>query len=292
MFKNLKMLAAITILLTAHLAQAEKITVAVPFPPGGTLDQVMQILKVAAQKQGNQIDVQYHKSCAESIEFVKNRSNAFLNIVNDIYDPGNPNAACLLDPGKDEFRVWASLTQSPFYFCSAPGKQLSFNEAVQKPHTVGYVAASDMTNYVNYMLANVKGSTQFKAVPYRGGGPLTKAVQAGDVDLWFGSAQIRTFPTATCYGSGVRNNPRKILFIGDLTKPGTNLPELALMNILITDPKRISKEAANVIVSAVESLEFKEYLEKNKITPGTFDGQKVHNELIKSTQAIKKIQTN
>jgi len=292
MFKNLKMLVVAAALLTAQLALAEKITVVVPFPPGGTLDQVMQILKSAAQKQGNEIEVQFYKSCAESIESIRNRPNVFLNITSDIYDPGNPNAACLLDPSKDEFRIWASLTQSPFYFCSSPGKKLSFNETAREPRTVGYVAAGDMTNYVNYMLANIKGSTQFKAIPYRGGGPLTKAAQVGDVDLWFGSAQIRTFPTATCYGSGVRNDTRKIPFVGDLIKSNANLPEAVLMNILIANPKSISKEATNVIISAVGSSEFKEYVEKNKMTPGTFDGQKVHNELVKSTQAIKKIQAN
>ena len=292
MFKNLKMLVATVALLTAQFAQAEKITVAVPYPPGGTLDQVMQILKAAAQKHGNEIDVHYHKSCAESIEFVKNKPNAFLNIVNEIYDPGNPNAACLLDSNKDEFRVWASLGQSPFYFCAAPGKQVAFNETATEPRTVGYVAASDITNYVNYMLANIMGSTQFKAVPYRGGGALTKAAQAGDIDTWFGSSQIRTFTTATCYGSGVRNDPRKIPFVGELTKKGTNLPEAVLMNILIANPKSISKEAAGVITSAVDSAEFKEYIEKNKMKPGTFDGQAVHNELVKLNQSIRKIQTN
>jgi hypothetical protein len=289
MFKSLKLLVASTVLLGSQVAIAEKITVVTPFPPGGTITQIMDVLSAVAQKQGNQIEVRHQKSCAESIEFMKNKSNVFLNITSDIYEPGEPNAACLLDPGKDDFRVWGSLIKAPFYICAAPGKQLTINDPPSQPRTIGYVSGTP-TGYLTHMLSNFKGTTQFKLIPYRGGGEVNKAAQAGDIDTWFGSGQIRVFPTATCVGSGIRNDPRKLPFFGELTKPGTNLPEYMLVNLLISNPKTISKEAANVMTLAINSTEFKEYVEKNKSSPGTLDGQALHLELVNNAQAVKKLQ--
>lgn len=294
MFKSLKPLIVTAAILMSQMAQAEKITVVIPYRPGGAADQVMQVLKVAAQKQGNEIDIQYHRSCAESIEFVKNsQKNVFLSIGSDAYDPTNPGAVCKVTHGVDNLRVWGSTSSSPFYFCSAPHRSMSFSDLVLMPRTIGATSVPDLMTYLNHILSNTLVHNQFKIIPYRGGGEVVKAAQSGDIDAWFGSSQIKAFSSdkIVCYGSSVRDDSRKIPFVGNLVKPGISVPEYPLVNVLITNSKNLSREASNAMALAINSSDFREYLAKNKMTAGTFDGNTLHSELVNLTQSINKMQS-
>jgi tripartite-type tricarboxylate transporter receptor subunit TctC len=294
MFKNLKAAVFAASFMVAQVAMAEKIIVANPYPPGGSVDQIMQVIKSAAQRQGTEIEIQYHKSCAEAIDAVRRSDkNTFLNIVSDVYDPKNPDAKCALDSDKDGLQVWGSPASSPYYFCSAPGKKLSFDEMSAQPRKAGMVAAPDLMAYLGHVISNTKKPNQIQVVPYRGGGEIVKAGQAGDIDMWFGASQIRAFPAdqITCYGSSVRNDPRGVEFVGNLTKKGVSVPEYALVSILLTDPKTLSAPAAKAMAAAINSAELREYMDKNKMAAGTLDGQLLHNNLVKLNQSIKTMQT-
>jgi tripartite-type tricarboxylate transporter receptor subunit TctC len=294
MFKTLKAAVLAASFMVAQVAWAEKITVVIPHPPGGGLDQVMQVIKSAAQRQGNEIEIQYHKSCAEAIEVVRRGDkNTFLNIASDVYDPKNPEAKCVLDSDKDKIQVWGSPVSSPYYFCSAPDKKFTLAEMSAQPQKVGVVSAPDLMAYLGYALTNTKQPNQIQVTPYRGGGEIVKAARAGDIDLWFGASQIRAFPSdqIVCYGSSVKNDPRGIPFIGDLVKSGVNIPEFPLVNVLMAVPGNVSKTADSALKAAINSEELKAYVAKNFMAAGTFDGNKLHNELVTLVQDVKKMQS-
>ena len=294
MFKTLKSAFIAVVLVTSQVAWAEKITVAIPNPPGGGLDQVMQVIKSAAQRQGTEIEIQYHKSCAEAIAFVRQKGkNTFLHIPSDVYDPKNPDAKCALDSDKDGLHVWGSSASSPYYFCSAPGKKLSFDKMLALPRKAGVASAPDLMAYFGHVISNTKQPNQILVTPYRGGGEIVKAGQAGDIDMWFGASQIRAFPAdqITCYGSSVRNDPRGFEFVGNLTKESALVPEYALVNVLLTNPKNLSTPAAKAMAAAINSPELREYMDKNKMAAGTLDGQLLHHNLVKLNQSIKTMQT-
>lgn len=254
-------------LVTSGAMAAEKITWVLPYGPGGGTDQVIQQLKPLLEQQGHDVEVKYLKSCAQALEILhRNEPNTIFNASSNVFEPGRPDAQCVMDAKTDGIVLFKGLNINPFYLCTAPGKQMGLLGLSTGEKKVGVVAEEQLLKYVSYVLTNLKKDNNVKVIPYRGGGQVVRAAKAGDIDLWFGASQINVFNKneITCFGSSIKNDTRGYSFIGDITKQGNSFIEFPFINLLWVKEGLVTPDVAASFNTAVNSKEFKDYLVKTK----------------------------
>lgn len=265
--KFIKTLIVSTALFAGSATAAETITWVLPYGPGGGTDQVIQQLRPLIEARGHKIDVKYLKSCSQALEILhRNEPNTVLNVNSNVFEPGNPDAQCVMDADNDGIVLFKGLNSNPLYFCTAPGKQMGVVGLSTGEHRVGVVSEDQLLKYVNYILTNLTREHDVKIVPYRGGGQIVRAARAGDINLWFGGSQIAVFGKneISCFGSSVKNDPRGYPFVGSITNKGNNLAQFSMINLLWAKQGTISPDVQASFNAAINSPEFKQYLEEQK----------------------------
>jgi hypothetical protein len=280
-----KLLIASTVLFTANAFSGETITWTMPFPPGGGSDQVLQQLRPLLEAKGHKVEVKYKKSCPQSLDILnQNIPNTVLNISNGLYEPSDPDALCKINNNTPDIVLFKSTNINPFYFCTSPNKQMGLIGLSTGNKRIGIVSEKNLVKYTYDVVKNLKKENDIKVVPYRGGGEVTRAAKAGDVDAWIGASQINVFPPneIVCFGSSIKNDPRGMPFIGNITKKGTEFPEFQVVNLLWSKKGAISPEVSASFDAALNSAEFKEYLKKTfKVLP-TADSDEMLKKLIEA----------
>jgi len=265
--KFIKSLILSTAFIATGAMAAEKITWVLPYGPGGGTDQVIQQLRPLIEARGHEVEVKYLKSCSQALDILhQNKPNTVLNANSNVFEPGNPDAQCVMDADKDGIVLFKGLNSNPLYFCTAPGKQMGVVGLSTGEHRVGVVSEMQLLKYVDYILTNLTREHDVKIVPYRGGGQIVRAARSGDIDLWFGGSQITVFDKdeISCFGASIKNDPRGYPFVGEITTKGDTLTEFSLINLLWVKEGMISPDVAESFSAAVNSPEFKKYLEEKK----------------------------
>jgi hypothetical protein len=291
MISKIKFFIITVALLISNSAMSNTITVAVPYGPGGSIDQVMQRLTPALSRQGYTLNVEFLRSCPKSINLVSVRKNTFMTMTSVDFDPKNPNARCVMDQDQDNIRIWSGIASSPFYLCSSPTKKLSLSDLSSKEKRVGVVVAPESQIYLDYVLRHASFVHSIKPIPYRGGGDMLIATRTGDVDLWFGSSQIRAFDPSdiVCFGSSVRNDPRGIPFIGELINrhAQVELPSLEIGILLFAKSGNITDDVANAMKTALNSPEFLDYVHEHQMMLIKSDPEQLYQDLLIFRQQIR-----
>jgi len=286
--KNMKTLIAALVIAPMWVSAAE-ITFLNPYPPGGTIDHTVKVLTPELEKMGHKVKTQYYKSCGEALNALREaRPNHFLNILSTAYEPGNANAGCVMDARKDQIDLVQGLHGSPWYMCSAPGKQFTAADLQTQSLRIGYVADFVDQAYLSHWLRNLPRAADTKMVPYRGGGEVRRAVQAGDLELWFGSAnQLKNFPDSACIGSTSPRDPRGFPALATFTRTPSAFPALEGYNTLWAPKGTVDSRVLQDIKTAVQGSEFQEYLKKNSFLTVDQSGPQLLQQIEDTLSTIK-----
>lgn len=271
------------------LATAAEITFLNPYPPGGTIDHTIKVLTPDLERRGHSVKTQYYRSCGEALAVLKeSKSNHFLNILSTAYEPGNPTAGCVMDANRDRIDLVQGLHGSPWYLCSAPGKKFSAADLRDKPLRIGFVADFTDQAYLTHWLRSLPMSTDHKLVPYRGGGEVRRAIQAGDLDLWFGSAnQLKNFPDSSCIGSTSKRDPQKLPFLAAYTRTPSAFPALEGYNTLWSSKGTIDAKVLEDLKTVVQSESFQEYLRKNSFLAADQSGSQLLQQIEETLRTVR-----
>jgi hypothetical protein len=196
------LLAAPAILaLTPAAAQAGKITLVVPFPPGGSTDAMARLLQSNLQTKLNRIVVVENKSGAAgalgAAQVAKSPADGSSFLVT--FDSHAVIPSILDKPPVDverELMPVFLVGTAPYVIAAGAGRPYkSFADVVAAckatPGAVKYasVGIGTLGHLAMTVLGN-KAGVEITHVPYRGGGPAMNDVLGGHVDLIAGSAAL------------------------------------------------------------------------------------------------------
>lgn len=253
------LIATILSLTTALSVASEKINFINPYPPGGGNDQTIQALKPALEKRGFTIETTYLKSCNQGIDMLKNSTDkhTYMMFPNTAISSVKDEAFCHLNISKlEKMELLTSVFTGGLYLCTASGKNVSNNDLLNKNLKVAVTTDFSM-RYLKDVTSKFKNSLEL--VPYRSTSDLIRAVNAGDVDLWFSSSiNVLKKDDTKCFGSTFKDNPFKIKFIGDLTSD-KKYPEYKTMWLIFTNKNSVEKD--ELFKSALNSEESKKFIE-------------------------------
>lgn len=270
-------------------ATAAEIIFLNPYPPGGTIDHTLKVLTPELERKGYRVKTQYYRSCGEALSVLKeSKSNHFLNILSTAYEPGNKDAGCVMDSRQDRIDLSMGLHGSPWYLCSAPGKKFTAEDIQNSQLRIGFVADFTDKAYITYWLQNLPAKTDHKLVPYRGGGEVRRAVQAGDLDLWFGTAnQLKNFPDSACIGSTSPRDPKKLPALATFTRIPSSFPPLEGYNTLWSHKNTVDTRVLEDLTTVVQSESFQEYLKKNSFLSAQQSGSELLEQIETTFKTIK-----
>jgi len=258
-----KILLTLCLLFSFQTFANDKITFLVPFPPGGTTDQTLQVIKPLLEEKGHKVEIKFLKSCSEALAMLnRDEENVFLNLLSSNYEPHDNDAQCRMNAETDGIVLFSSVNENPSYICSSPSVDVSEDDFFNKPVRMGYVSDSQIIIYLNYFLNHTASKTKITLVPYRGGGEIVKAALAKDIDIWFGGSPLRKLKDLDikCFGSTLKNNPYDFPFIGYLTDLDNDLMQFSFMNILWTKENTVSDSVRQSFRSVFSSENFLNYL--------------------------------
>src|SRR5437899_3955489 len=196
------LLAAPAILaMTPAAAQAGKITLVVPFPPGGSTDAMARLLQSNLQTRLNRIVVVENKSGAAgalgAAQVAKSPADGSSFLVT--FDSHAVIPSILDKPPVDVERelmpVFLVGTAPYVIAANADLPYKSFADVIAaakaKPGSVKYASVGIGTlGHLAITLLGNKAGVDLQHVPYRGGGPAMNDVLGGHVDLIAGSAAL------------------------------------------------------------------------------------------------------
>lgn len=259
-----KLLLAVGLLFSFQTFASEAITFLVPFPPGGTTDQTLQVIRPLLEQKGHAVEIKFLKSCSEALNILhRNSKNVFLNLLSSNFEPFNDDARCKMNAESDDIILFSSINENPSYICTSPGIDVSENDFFNKPIKMGYVPDAQITIYLRYFLDQTLSSNRIMLVPYRGGGQIVKAALAKDIDIWFGGSPLRKLKDQdiTCFGSTMESNFYNFPFIGYLTNLGDKLMEFSFMNILWAKQGTVSNSVKQSFQDVFSDQKFIDYLD-------------------------------
>jgi hypothetical protein len=254
-------LALALTLITSLAFSKETINFINPYPPGGGNDQTIQALRPSLERSGYNVETTYLKSCNQAIEMLiksKNK-NDFLIVPNTGISPVANEANCHLDlKNMKDMELMTSVFTGGLYICTAPKKIVSENDLFTKPLKIASVAGHN-TRYLKSVLDNTSKPNNITIVPYRGAGDMIRAVNSGDVDLWF-SSSLNTMltPDTVCLGSTFINNPLKIKFLGEYTAQGKKFKEYKTIWLVFT--KKVTSDNTKLFKDSLGSQEVKDFI--------------------------------
>ncbi|GLR95119.1 MULTISPECIES: tripartite tricarboxylate transporter substrate-binding protein [Bradyrhizobium] len=195
-------LAAPAILAVAPAAaQAGKITLVVPFPPGGSTDAMARLLQSNLQTKLNRIVVVENKSGAAgalgAAQVAKSPADGSTFLVT--FDSHAVIPAILDKPPVDverELMPVLLIGTAPYVIAAGAGRPYkSFADVVAAckatPGAVKYASVGIGTlGHLAMTVLGSKAGVEIMHVPYRGGGPAMNDVLGGHVDLIAGSAAL------------------------------------------------------------------------------------------------------
>ena len=280
-----KLIAGFLIALTSAVASANtKLNLVTHYPPGGTVDTLMQQVKTILTSKNFDVEVIYVKTCGEAMNIRDKNKNTIQVMFSSDFRPGDSNAVCVMDPRQDSINLVASFTSNPYYICNAPGKNFTVDN-FKEEITIGIVRDTD--EYASYLLENFPSKTNVKLLPYRGGSLLAKAITAGDVEMWIGSTgAIRRFPESNCIGSTVKDDVRGKPFLGSiLNKP---LIEIRSVDLFFAKNNNLTSDVINSFKELPNSPDLKLFLEKGNISAVKNSPEDVLKEVINLYNTTKK----
>jgi tripartite-type tricarboxylate transporter receptor subunit TctC len=189
-------------------AQAGKITLVVPFPPGGSTDAMARLLQSHLQTKLNRIVIVENKSGAAgalgAAQVAKSPPDGSTFLVT--FDSHAVIPSILDKPPVDverELMPVLLVGTAPYVIAAGAGRPYkSFADVVAAckatPGAVKYasVGIGTLGHLAMTVLGN-KAGVEIMHVPYRGGGPAMNDVLGGHVDLIIGSAALVTAQLGT-----------------------------------------------------------------------------------------------
>lgn len=185
------------------LAQSSKITLVVPFPPGGSTDALARLLQARLQTMLGRIVLVENKSGAAgslgAAQVAKSPPDGTSFLVT--FDSHAVIPAILdkpaLDVEKDLTPVFLVGTAPYVIAANASRPFKTFADVIaaskEKPGSVKYASVGIGTlGHLAMTLLAKKAGVEITHVPYRGGGPAMNDVLGGHVDLIAGSAALVT----------------------------------------------------------------------------------------------------
>lgn len=182
-------------------AQAGKITLVVPFPPGGSTDAMARLLQANLQTKLNRIVVVENKSGAAgalgAAQVAKSPADGSTFLVT--FDSHAVIPAILDKPPVDverELMPVLLIGTAPYVIAAGAGRPYkSFADVVAAckatPGAVKYASVGIGTlGHLAMTVLGSKAGVEIMHVPYRGGGPAMNDVLGGHVDLIAGSAAL------------------------------------------------------------------------------------------------------
>lgn len=243
---------------TASLA-SEKLTFINPYSPGGGNDQTIQALKPSLERKGYNVETTYLKSCNQSIDLLQQSDdpNTYLMFPNTAVSSIPGEAYCHLEmTNLENMKLLTSVFTGGLYLCSAPGKNITDYDFLNKELKVAVTTDFSM-RYLKSTLS--KFDNKLTLIPYRNTGTLIRAVNAGDVDLWFSSSiNVLQKEDTKCFGSTFKDNLQKIKFIGEYTPEGSDYKEYKTMWLIFT--KNVTDDQKELFKYALSSEEVKAFL--------------------------------
>ncbi|PPQ15512.1 hypothetical protein CV770_31260 [Bradyrhizobium sp. AC87j1] len=196
------LLAAPAILAMAPAAaQAGKITLVVPFPPGGSTDAMARLLQASLQTKLGRIVVVENKSGAAgalgAAQVAKSPADGTSFLVT--FDSHAVIPSILDKPPVDverELMPVLLIGTAPYVIAAGAGRPYkSFADVVAAckatPGVVKYASVGIGTlGHLAMTVLGSKAGVEIMHVPYRGGGPAMNDVLGGHVDLIAGSAAL------------------------------------------------------------------------------------------------------
>ncbi|MBR0826614.1 hypothetical protein JQ596_13785 [Bradyrhizobium manausense] len=209
------------------LAQAPKITLVVPFPPGGSTDALARLLQTNLQNKLGRVVIVENKAGAAgalgAAQVAKSPADGTSFLVT--FDSHAVIPTILDKPPVDverELMPVFLVGTAPYVIAANAGRPYkTFADVVaackQSPGAVKYASVGIGTlGHLAMTVLGKKAGVEIQHVPYRGGGPAMNDVLGGHVDLIAGSAAL----VAAQLGTGML---RPILQLGRERLP--NLPD-------------------------------------------------------------------
>ncbi|HEX2891013.1 tripartite tricarboxylate transporter substrate binding protein [Vineibacter terrae] len=175
----------------------------VPFPPGGTVDPVARILqKQITDATGWNIIVDNRPGAGGSIgtaAAAKSPADGYTWVV--VFDTHAVNPSLLPNMTFDTLKDLAPVMlvgTSPMAVVTPPGRPFkTFGDVVTaakaKPDTITYGSIGNGSlGHLTLTLVQQAGDFRIVHVPYKGGGPMTQDVIAGQIDLAIGTVALLT----------------------------------------------------------------------------------------------------
>ncbi len=170
------------------------IRVVVPFPPGGSVDTIVRLVQPHLQEAlGVPISVESRAGAGGAIgtgTVARAAPDGQTFIL--VFDTHAVNPALMPDIGFDARRDFTPIMlvgSAPMLICTPNARPWQSLEQViaaarERPDTITYgtVGVGSLA-HLTVSLMQRRGGFQMVHVPYRGGGPLTAAAVAGEVDL-------------------------------------------------------------------------------------------------------------
>ena len=190
------------------LAQSSKITLVVPFPPGGSTDALARLLQANLQTRLGRIVLVENKSgaagslgAAQVAKSPPDGSSFLVTFDSHAVIPAileNPS----LDVEQDLMPVFLVGTAPYVIAANASRPYKTFADVIaaskEKPGSVKYASVGIGTlGHLSMTMLGKQAGVEMTHVPYRGGGPAMNDVLGGHVDLIAGSAALVTAQLGT-----------------------------------------------------------------------------------------------
>ncbi len=174
------------------------VRVVVPWPPGGTADSVARVLFTEASRRAGQQFVIENRGGATGMIGSGSVAAAAPDGTTILYGTTPLSTAVLFpqltfDPKRDLVPVWQSITV-PQLMLAHPSVQARnvaevIADAKARPGTQNWASAgSGGVQHLSLELFSRRAGIEVNHVPYRGGGPATNDLLAGQVSFYMGNA--------------------------------------------------------------------------------------------------------
>ena len=186
--------AALALAAQAQTWPAQPVRLVVPFPPGGTTDQIARhVQPLLQQSLGQQVVIENRGGASGSIGaglVAKAAPDGYTFLV--VFDTHGVNPSLIPNLPFDTLKDLAPMMligKSPMVFTTHPSQPYkSFGEVVAaakaKPDSIGFgTIGSGSLAHLYVTLLGKQGGFSMTHVPYKGGGPLTTDTVAGHVPV-------------------------------------------------------------------------------------------------------------
>jgi tripartite-type tricarboxylate transporter receptor subunit TctC len=284
------LLAIVSMLFVATVAQAQNTEFIFYHPPGGGADTHSRGLITALEQQGVTVKRTYVKSCAEAITYVENNpGSVMVSLTADLRY--SDSARCPSIDRVPKLKLYSSIADTSFVYCTAPKRRDLDLAAIAASKDQLLVAVPTIdANWIpfNLFAKNQKNPANLKLVPYKGGGDLKTAVLAGNVDLFYvGTVKDLLEQGARCLAASTRKNPYGLPFLGDLTTVKV-FPETALTTTLWYSGNLDPAMDKN-FRRAFASRTFQEHLQANSLSHNGIGAGVLSETTLKNTRALDEL---